>query len=63
MGNIFDWAQDEPEDGDEIFEIDGMTIIMDKRDMVKSVLIKVRLQEYPWGEDLAISSIFEVLKQ
>lgn len=58
MGNIFDWVQDEPQDGDEVFEEDGLTIVMSERDMVRSVLIKVRLQEYPWGEDLAISSIF-----
>lgn len=58
MGNIFDWIQDEIQDDDEIFDQNGYKIIMSKKDLIKSIEINVSLQEFPWGEDLVIGSIF-----
>ena len=58
MGNIFDWVQDEPKEGDEVFNQDGIEIIMSEKDMRKSKTIDVRLKEFPWGHDLTVSSIF-----
>ncbi len=58
MGNVFDWVQDEPEEGDEKFEQDGYSIIMSPRDMAKSTQINVRLEDFPWGDDLIIGSTF-----
>ncbi|MDO5708056.1 MAG: hypothetical protein Q4P31_05445 [Andreesenia angusta] len=58
MGNVFDWVQDEFKDGDSKFENDGFNIIMSENDMKKSKVINIRVEEFPWGDDLVIGSTF-----
>lgn len=45
-----------------MFEADGVKIVISKKDQIKSVEITARVEDYPWGKDLAISSSFELYK-
>ena len=55
MGTAFEWVQDEPTENDEIFEVEGVRVIIDKKTVGKIPYINIDHGEFPWGEDFIIN--------
>lgn len=55
MGVAFGWVQDEPTEKDEVFDVDGVNVIIDKETTNRIPYINIDHGEFPWGEDYIIN--------
>jgi hypothetical protein len=47
---------DDPNENDEVFELEGANIVLDSKIIRDTDTLNIRLENYEWGEDLVITS-------
>ncbi|AFS79142.1 iron-sulfur cluster biosynthesis family protein [Gottschalkia acidurici 9a] len=55
MGVAFDWVQDEPTENDEMFDVEGVNVFIDKKTVNKTPYINIDYGNFPWGDDFIIN--------
>jgi len=57
-GIIYEWAQDEPKDDDNVYEVEGIKIIVNKSLEKSAHNIDIDYEHYDWGDDFVITTQF-----
>ncbi|KNF09214.1 iron-sulfur cluster biosynthesis family protein [Gottschalkia purinilytica] len=56
MGIIFEWTLDDPTEKDELYKVEGMNVVLDKKILKLTSNINIDYQSYDWGEDFVINT-------